>query len=1474
MNERYETVNPIPVRAVPVATLIALAPVSGRAQTTGFIETLPGNISTPAFIAISGLTFLGILLFFILKKRLNHVSLELDDVTRELSQTRSRLTETSKTLERSQLELKNTTERYQGILFEAGTGMFQMDLQGKCTYINSALQEMSGLYPKKALKEGLESAIHPSDLETFKAAWATFVEKDNVPFDHCFRFKHTKGREVHVICKAHKILNAKKDVESYIGWISDVTPFHEAQQEQQKITNRYATFIEHTVEGYYHLAAELPIPLAAPEQMAKEILENMKLVSCNNTFSAMLGESPSHLIGKTMNAIPGGCGPFKDIEMVTKFAEAQFSLMDFESVRQDPRGNRLSLLNNIIGLVEDGKLVGIWGSQRNISQQKREKAELTSQTEFMRRILNALPADVHVKDTRCRYLYASKKLADRTGIAQENWIGKTIFEVIPATPREHDKTAIEVMKSGRLNRIERPYEARGKSGWMETVQIPLMSEDGLVEGVVGLSFDISERKKREEQLRHHLRELEERLNQRTQELQKTQSELGQTAIALRSTNQKLRIRETEFENRSHEFKKQLEERKQVEQALRKNEETLLTRQTHLEKQLEHRAEQLAHETDKRKKWEELITIKEDELHKVEEAFSERQQLLARETELREKFESDLAATQSELSEARRTLELLRKEHEQQIAAMTENQKKEYGSAHEARARAESQLQKATAQLAQTQEKIKQMSDRHAAELEHEVAERKNATTKLVAVSEELDTLKHQFNERIEEETKRLKQEIAQKQIREKTMRQHEKDLDNRIKELEKSLNLKAREHDEQVQALEGAEVQRRQVEQKLDQLTKRQQELVERETQKMKLHIAEIRLEEVKLRTQVSTLEEANETLEAQLAKRVSELEQAKAREQQIAKTLAETQAHLHTVEKDIAAQVEKETGNLKGQLEDLKQTEAGLRRQEDILRKQSAELENQIHDLEEQLKVEAANRKAAEDKLGKLEVAFQAGQENVSKMVDEATSKLTAELQQHKQIIAGLQKDEASLQKEAVALEKTIQEQSQELTEARKAREQAEKELAETIARAGQDVKENEKMFAALKQEHAGEIQRIMAAEEDLRLSEKHYRSLFGSSAQAMLQLDPMSGEVQSANLSATALFGLESMESWSKQTLEDLSPSHQASQTPSKDMVRSHLHTALENNADTFEWEFHRADGTPFHTLVSLSLIETEKDRYMLAAILDISDIKQRQDELQQTLDEAYAANRLNSNVVDEVTESVQTALVPVVKKAAQLEKSESLPPEQKLDIAMINRNCRSLIDTMEYRHELSHLADGNDEVVPVKCDLHQLIKELDQQFAHRAETKKMFFAVSYAQYQSANNVPKLVETDEGKLRSTLSILLGYAMDQTEKGRLGLHAATKKKDDDAVDINFELTYTAAITDDLLLNRMFGPDATAETDEEALKYGLALARRNVRLLGGEIALEYRDGDVTAITITLPLKKVASEIVMPSQNDEKAAGAA
>ena len=1051
----------------------------------------------------------------------------------------------------------------------------------------------------------------------------------------------------------------------------------------------------------------------------------------------------------------------------------------------------MNLLNNVIGLIEDKKLVGIWGMQRNISQQKREKAELTSQAQFMRRILNALPADVHVKDTSCRYLYASQKLAERTGISQEDWIGKTILEVMPATPRDHDKTAIKVMKSNTLSRNERPYEAQGKSGWMETIQIPLVSAEGLVEGVVGLSLDVSERKNTEETVLKHSQQLEQQLEHRTEELQKSQREHGTIAITLRDTNQKLKIREAELDNRSHAFKKQLDDRKRAEQLLRQNEEILLTHQEQLEEKLTQRLAELDAETNKRKKWEDLLSIKETELRKIEEHAVQLKQHFEQETALRKQAQTNLDTQKAALEKYRSELSELAASRKQEVENLKTLHQSTFRSEHIERTKAEKQLDKTQTLLQHAQEKVKQLTEQHSLELEREVGERKATAEKLIHSMEELDELRQQFNQRIEEETKSIKQELANKQIREKSLRQHEKDLGERIKDLEKLLQMKAKGYAEQIQAREGAEVQKQQIEQKLDMMSKRQEELIARETQKLNINIAEIRLEEIKLRKLSGDLEQEKEALEESLKTRTTELEQADLEIHAGKNSLAESQLKLKQLTADQTKRVAQETEALRQQLEALKQSE-------DDLNEQLGELQQEKKDVEENLEIRNGD---------------------VAKVTQEFRA-IFNEHQNSKAQLRQLAEDQEN------ALAKKTEELNQELQQLRtseKALQYKEQELQKHIAE---------------QQDETRQLQEQLKAESSSR-----------GQAEQTLQNLQVDFEASQENADAVVL----------KKT-KDLS--RQVEQFKQNE-------NSLKKELETTQQSIEQRDGT-------LSNLTKEREQ-TLAQLKDaesrLSNIKQEyQVELRKSLAEVQEVSRMNSELVDELNGTVQDTLNPVVKTAIILEQADNLLEEQKLELATASHNCRTLIDMMNYRSELTHSTDSSGEVHPGECDLHQLMADINQQFCHRAETKKIFFAVSFAQYQAANNIPKLIETDEHKVRKTLSILVGYAIEKTKKGRLSLHATRKHSEGANANIAFELTYTGTQAEDALLSGIFGSD-TGE-DKVDLKYGLTLVRRYISMLDGQATLEYRDAGVTALTVEFPFQRVGSEIGMPLNTDEKQVGAA
>ncbi len=128
------------------------------------------------------------------------------------------------------------------------------------------------------------------------------------------------------------------------------------------------------------------------------------------------------------------------------------------------------------------------------------------------RLLDQLPDAFYVKDRASRFIFANASTCrGRSAFSGADLIGKTDFDVLDGKAAALSYLAEQdVMETGApiKAREEKIAFQSGEEFWFSTSKMPLRSADGTVVGLIGLSRDISERKRRED-LRHgHARLLE------------------------------------------------------------------------------------------------------------------------------------------------------------------------------------------------------------------------------------------------------------------------------------------------------------------------------------------------------------------------------------------------------------------------------------------------------------------------------------------------------------------------------------------------------------------------------------------------------------------------------------------------------------------------------------------------------------------------------------------------------------------------------------------------------------------------------------------------------------------------------------------------------------------------------------------------------------------------------------------------------
>jgi PAS domain S-box-containing protein len=129
---------------------------------------------------------------------------------------------------------------------------------------------------------------------------------------------------------------------------------------------------------------------------------------------------------------------------------------------------------------------------------------LAHERTLLRTMIDLIPAFIYAKDAGSRFVAINAHLARTMGTTSDAAIGKSDFDFFPRELAEkffNDEQAL--IKSGTaILELEEPGldKVTGEERIVVTSKVPLRDENGMVIGIIGLGFDITERKRAEQRL--------------------------------------------------------------------------------------------------------------------------------------------------------------------------------------------------------------------------------------------------------------------------------------------------------------------------------------------------------------------------------------------------------------------------------------------------------------------------------------------------------------------------------------------------------------------------------------------------------------------------------------------------------------------------------------------------------------------------------------------------------------------------------------------------------------------------------------------------------------------------------------------------------------------------------------------------------------------------------------------------------------
>jgi len=159
-----------------------------------------------------------------------------------------------------------------------------------------------------------------------------------------------------------------------------------------------------------------------------------------------------------------------------------------------------------------GAIIGTFGLTRDVTAAKEAEETLKEERNLLRTIIDHLPSRLYVKDTASRYVLNNKAHLAMLGVAsQEATLGRTTIDFFPG---ERGRQALaddrEVLAGGAgiLNQEKSDFGPEGDVHWSLVTKVPLRDIRHHLIGLVGISHDITRRKKAEDEVHRRSAEME------------------------------------------------------------------------------------------------------------------------------------------------------------------------------------------------------------------------------------------------------------------------------------------------------------------------------------------------------------------------------------------------------------------------------------------------------------------------------------------------------------------------------------------------------------------------------------------------------------------------------------------------------------------------------------------------------------------------------------------------------------------------------------------------------------------------------------------------------------------------------------------------------------------------------------------------------------------------------------------------------
>jgi len=340
--------------------------------------------------------------------------------------------------------------------------------------------------------------IHPEDKERIKEKIDYYKNSSNeTDFNFEYRFRRGDGSYVYINDKGYLLRNEKGKVVRMIGAAEDITERKKSALAIEESEKRYKMFLKQSTEGIWRIELTEAIKIDTPlDKLLELCFNNAHIAECNDAFAKMYGYTGAEcMVGVPLSKVLPVTNPVNQ-EYLIKFLTEGFNVQNEISYETDKDGNQLIFMNNMVGIIEDGYLKRAWGTQRNITEQKKAERALAANENHLRAIVQTDPECIKLLSKEGIILEmnpAGLEMVEAEHVDQV--LGKNALNlVLPKYQEAFRKMLNNVFDGKKENLVFEIKGFKGRRLFLESHCVPLRNETNNIIALLAVTRDITESK--------------------------------------------------------------------------------------------------------------------------------------------------------------------------------------------------------------------------------------------------------------------------------------------------------------------------------------------------------------------------------------------------------------------------------------------------------------------------------------------------------------------------------------------------------------------------------------------------------------------------------------------------------------------------------------------------------------------------------------------------------------------------------------------------------------------------------------------------------------------------------------------------------------------------------------------------------------------------------------------------------------------